>query len=73
MTKYKVSNLFDIIIKIVKKCCATHFQGNYTKISKEKLLDNTKISQRKKALVICYLKDSEIDLKILRFVKSAGQ
>ena len=31
MTKCKVSNLFDIFIKIVKKCCATHFQGNYTK------------------------------------------
>ena len=31
VTKYKISNLFDIIIKIVKKCCATHCQGNYTK------------------------------------------
>ena len=30
VTKFKISNLFDIIIKIVK-CCATYCQGNYTK------------------------------------------
>ena len=31
VTKYKISNLSCIIIKIVKKCCAINCQGNYTK------------------------------------------
>ena len=58
MTKCKINNLFDIIIKIVTKCCATHCQGNYTKDKQEKAIRQYQKIWKKKALVICYLEDT---------------
>ena len=50
MTKYKISNILSkkqSSKTIVKKCCATHCQGNYTKINKEKFLEKFEIKDLK--------------------------
>ena len=49
-----------VIIKVVKKCCATHCQGNYTKDKQGKVFGNTERFEKKKVLVVCYIKDTVV-------------
>ena len=74
MTKYKISNLFDIIMEIVGKCCSTHCQGSYTKDIQGHVFKQYQNIWKKESFG--YLLSQEIKyqtIKILCFVKSTGQ
>ena len=60
-----------VIVKVVKKCCATHCQGNYTKDKQGKVF-----RQYRKKESLGFLLSQEMTyqaIKILRFVKRTDQ